>query len=54
MLGPPVHRASGRVRVELAVTAGHRPLDVVRDVRNAVTAAAGEATAVTVLVSELR
>ncbi|MEU3748905.1 MULTISPECIES: hypothetical protein [Streptomyces] len=53
-LGPPVHRASGRVRVELAVTAGRRPLDVARAARNAVTAAAGEATAVTVLVSELR
>lgn len=54
-LGPPVHRASGRVRVELAVTAGHRPLDVARAVRNAVTAAATqEATAVTVLISELR
>ncbi|MFD3664237.1 hypothetical protein ACFWVF_27220 [Streptomyces sp. NPDC058659] len=53
-LGPPVHRASGRVRVELAVTAGHRPLDVARAVRNAVTAATQEATAVTVLVSELR
>ncbi|ALO07471.1 hypothetical protein AQF52_1875 [Streptomyces venezuelae] len=53
-LGPPVHRDSGLVRVELAVTAGHRPLDVARAVRNAVTAAAREATAVTVLVSELR
>ncbi|MFF8840922.1 hypothetical protein [Streptomyces sp. NPDC015130] len=53
-LGPPVHRAPGRVRIELAVSAGHRPLDVARAVRNAVTAAAGEATAVTVLVSELR
>ncbi|WP_329624193.1 hypothetical protein OG357_30520 [Streptomyces sp. NBC_01255] len=53
-LGPPVHRASGRVRVELAVTAGHRPLDVARAVRNAVTAATQEATAVTVLISELR
>ncbi|MFE7584869.1 hypothetical protein ACFU5Y_25285 [Streptomyces gardneri] len=53
-LGPPVHRDSGRVRIELAVTAGHRPLDVARAVRNAVTAAAREATAVTVLVSELR
>ncbi|MDV5144769.1 hypothetical protein R1T08_11155 [Streptomyces sp. SBC-4] len=53
-LGPPVHRASGRVRVEVAVTAGHRPLDVARAVRNAVTAATQEATAVTVLISELR
>ncbi|MFB7585455.1 hypothetical protein [Streptomyces sp. NPDC056169] len=53
-LGPPVLRESGRVRVELAVTADHRPLDVARAVRSAVTAAAPEATAVTVLVSELR
>ncbi|WP_405852917.1 hypothetical protein OG361_09575 [Streptomyces sp. NBC_00090] len=53
-LGPPVHRAPGRVRVELAVTAGHRPLDVARAVRRAVTAAAQEATTVTVVVSELR
>ncbi|MFE4614520.1 hypothetical protein ACFRJ7_00275 [Streptomyces sp. NPDC056747] len=53
-LGPPVQRGSDGVRVELAVTAGHRPLDVARAARNAVTAAAPEATAVTVLVSELR
>ena len=53
-LGPPVRRGSGEVRVELAVTAGHRPLDVARAVRNAVTAATQEATAVTVLISELR
>ncbi|MFE1549024.1 hypothetical protein [Streptomyces sp. NPDC058718] len=53
-LGPPVRRGSDGVRVELAVTAGHRPLDVARAARSAVTAAAPEATAVTVLVSELR
>ncbi|MFC9706428.1 hypothetical protein ACFTWD_37720 [Streptomyces sp. NPDC056943] len=53
-LGPPVRRDSDGVRVELAVTAGHRPLDVARAARSAVTAAAPEATAVTVLVSELR
>ncbi|MFJ5830528.1 hypothetical protein [Streptomyces sp. NPDC093089] len=54
-LGPPVRRGpDGGVRIELAVTAGRRPLDVARAVRNAVTAAAGGATAVTVLVSELR
>ncbi|MER5711006.1 hypothetical protein [Streptomyces sp. NPDC002122] len=53
-LGPPVRRGSDGVRVEIAVTAGHRPLDVARAARNAVTAAAPEATAVTVLVSELR
>ncbi|KOG17619.1 MULTISPECIES: hypothetical protein [Streptomyces] len=54
-LGHPVHRRpDGSVRIELAVTAGRRPLDVARAARNAVTAAAGGATAVTVLVSELR
>ncbi|MFI9206564.1 hypothetical protein ACIGW7_00270 [Streptomyces sp. NPDC053253] len=53
-LGPPVRRGSDGVRVEIAVTTGHRPLDVARAAGNAVTAAAPEATAVTVLVSELR
>ncbi|WP_435056993.1 hypothetical protein [Streptomyces sp. bgisy060] len=52
--GPPVHRGPDGVRVELAVTSGHRPLDVARAVRKTVAAAAGKATAVTVLVSELR
>ncbi|MFE5715229.1 hypothetical protein ACFQ7J_30950, partial [Streptomyces sp. NPDC056501] len=45
VLGPPVRRGSDGVRVELAVTAGHRPLDVARAARSAVTAAAPEATA---------
>ncbi|WP_017238559.1 hypothetical protein [Streptomyces sp. SS] len=54
-LGHAVHRGpDGSVRIELAVTAGRRPLDVARAARNAATAAAGGATAVTVLVSELR
>ncbi|MFF0475933.1 hypothetical protein [Streptomyces sp. NPDC004284] len=52
--GPPVHRGPDQVRVELAVTTGHRPLDVARAARSAATAAAEGATAVTVLVSELR
>ncbi|MGW0117218.1 hypothetical protein [Streptomyces sp. NPDC003327] len=53
--GPPVHRGpGGEVRVELAVTAGRRALDVARAARAAVTAAAPEATAVTVLVSDVR
>ncbi|MER7952780.1 hypothetical protein ABTY59_35855 [Streptomyces sp. NPDC096079] len=52
--GPPVRRGRDEVRVELAVTAGHRPLDVARAARSAATAAAEGATAVTVLVSELR
>ncbi|WP_328945337.1 hypothetical protein OG259_31535 [Streptomyces sp. NBC_00250] len=53
-LGPPVRRGPDGVRVELAVTAGARPLDVARAVRAAVTAATPEADAVTVVVSELR
>ncbi|MFI8823292.1 hypothetical protein [Streptomyces sp. NPDC053431] len=54
VFGSPVRQDDGRLRVELAVTEGRHPLDVVRGVRAAVTAAAPEATAVTVLVSELR
>ncbi|MEF9882176.1 hypothetical protein [Streptomyces sp. P9-A4] len=53
-LGPPVRRDGEGVRLELAVTAGRRPLDVARSVRTAVTAAAPEGAAVTVVVSELR
>ncbi|MFG3344618.1 hypothetical protein ACGF1Z_06090 [Streptomyces sp. NPDC048018] len=54
VFGTPLQQREGMLRVELAVTRGRRPLDVVRAVRTAVTAAAPEATAVTVLVSELR
>ncbi|MFG2866184.1 hypothetical protein [Streptomyces sp. NPDC048338] len=54
VVGPPVDRAPGRLRVEVAVTAGRRPLDVARAVRATVTAVAPEGTAVTVLVSDLR
>ncbi|MEU9865677.1 hypothetical protein AB0D99_32885 [Streptomyces sp. NPDC047971] len=50
-LGGPLHRAPGLLRVELAVAAGHRALDVARAARTAATAAAREATTVTVLVS---
>ncbi|MGW6967367.1 hypothetical protein ACWGET_25350 [Streptomyces zaomyceticus] len=53
-LGPPVRRSADGVRVEVAVTAGARPLDVARAVRATVTAAAPEGTAVTVVVSDLR
>ncbi|MFC9343119.1 hypothetical protein ACFT0G_30270 [Streptomyces sp. NPDC057020] len=53
-LGPPVRRGPDGVRVELAVTAGARPLDVARAVRTAVTAAVPEDAAVTVVVSDLR
>ncbi|MFE5482823.1 hypothetical protein [Streptomyces sp. NPDC056527] len=50
-LGSPLHRTPGLLRVELAVSAGHRALDVARAARTAATAAAPEATTVTVLVS---
>ncbi|MFH8577877.1 hypothetical protein [Streptomyces zaomyceticus] len=53
-LGTPVRRSADGVRVEVAVTAGTRPLDVARAVRATVTAAAPEGTAVTVVVSDLR
>lgn len=53
-LGTPVRRSADGVRVEVAVTAGARPLDVARAVRATVTAAAPEGTAVTVVVSDLR
>ncbi|MFF3837312.1 hypothetical protein [Streptomyces sp. NPDC001930] len=53
-LGPPVRRGPDGVRVELAVTAGARPLDVARAVRTTVTAVAPEGAAVTVVVSDLR
>ncbi|MFD9034883.1 hypothetical protein ACFVZW_27655 [Streptomyces sp. NPDC059567] len=50
-LGSPLHRSPGLLRVELAVSTGHRALDVARAARTAATAAAPEATTVTVLVS---
>ncbi|MFE6711418.1 hypothetical protein [Streptomyces sp. NPDC057695] len=54
-LGPPVRRRPGEVRVELAVTAGSRPLDVARAVRTAVAAAVPEeGVGVGVVVSDLR
>ncbi|GGT66366.1 hypothetical protein GCM10010272_06200 [Streptomyces lateritius] len=53
-LGTPVHRGEGVLRVEVAVSVGHRALDVARAVRTAVTTTAPQATAVTVLVSEIR
>ncbi|MEU7703540.1 hypothetical protein ACF064_13430 [Streptomyces sp. NPDC015492] len=54
-LGPPVRRRPGEVRVELAVTAGSRPLDVARAVRTAVAAAGpDDGIAVGVVVSDLR
>jgi hypothetical protein len=46
-----VHIEPDRIRVELATAAGHRPLDVARAVRTAVTAAVGGAPAVAVLVT---
>ncbi|QES05427.1 hypothetical protein DEJ44_07215 [Streptomyces venezuelae] len=54
-LGPPVHRDADGLRVELAVTAGRRALDVARAARTAAATAAATGTAsVTVLVSDVR
>ncbi|MGW6459644.1 hypothetical protein ACWF94_27590, partial [Streptomyces sp. NPDC055078] len=52
-LGSALHLASDHVRVEVATAAGHRPLDVVRAVRQAVTAALGDGRPVSVLVTAL-
>jgi hypothetical protein len=46
-----VHIEPDRIRVELATAAGHRPLDVARAVRTAVTAAVRGTPAVAVLVT---
>ncbi|MEU6881158.1 hypothetical protein [Streptomyces sp. NPDC046712] len=54
VLGTAVHRGPEMLRVEVAVAAGHRALDVARAVRTTATATAPEGTAVTVLVSEIR
>ncbi|MGW6569442.1 hypothetical protein [Streptomyces sp. NPDC054975] len=54
VLGTPVHRAPGALRVELAVGVNHRSLDVARAVRARVAETAPGATAVTVLVAEIR
>ncbi|MDT9691674.1 hypothetical protein Q5762_25685 [Streptomyces sp. P9(2023)] len=54
VLGRPVHRTPGALRVELAVFPGHRALDVARAARTRAAEAAPAATAVTVLVAEIR
>ncbi|MFE3126566.1 hypothetical protein ACFXHD_24440 [Streptomyces hydrogenans] len=54
VLGPPVHRAGGAVRVEFAVAAEHPPAEVARAAHAAAAAAAPEGAAVTVLVTEVR
>ncbi|MFF9014325.1 hypothetical protein ACF09C_15320 [Streptomyces sp. NPDC014870] len=54
VLGAPVHRSPGALRVELAVAAGHRALDVARAARTRAAGAAPGATAVTVLVADVR
>ncbi|MFI6283860.1 hypothetical protein ACIBCM_03710 [Streptomyces sp. NPDC051018] len=51
VLGVPVHRAADHVRVEVAVAHGHRPPEVVRAVREAVSAALGDGRPVSVLVT---
>lgn len=53
-LGSPVHRTPGALRMELAVAAGHRALDVARAARARAAETAPEGTAVTVLVSEIQ
>ncbi|MFI6683334.1 hypothetical protein [Streptomyces sp. NPDC050485] len=50
-LGPPVHTAAGHIRLELATTPPHQPLEVARAVRAAVATAAPEAKSVAVLVT---
>ncbi|MFJ3583684.1 hypothetical protein ACIPPS_15815 [Streptomyces sp. NPDC090127] len=54
VLGSPLHRTPGALRIELAVAAGHRALDVARAARARAAGTAPEGTAVTVLVSELQ
>ncbi|MFJ8307445.1 MULTISPECIES: hypothetical protein [unclassified Streptomyces] len=50
-LGPPVHTAAGHIRLELATTPPHHPLEVARAVRNAVATATPEAKSVAVLIT---
>ncbi|TQK43694.1 hypothetical protein FBY35_5167 [Streptomyces sp. SLBN-118] len=50
-LGTAVHFAPDHVRVEVATASGHRPLEVVRAVREAVTAALADGRPVSVLVT---
>ncbi|MER0444909.1 hypothetical protein ABR738_10075 [Streptomyces sp. Edi4] len=50
-LGPPVHRADGHIRVELASAPPHNPLEVGRAVRTAVGRAVPDADSVAVLVT---
>ncbi|MFE7414334.1 hypothetical protein [Streptomyces laurentii] len=50
--GPPLQRTSAHVRIEVAVTTGHRALTVARALRTALTEAAPDGPGVTVLISE--
>ncbi|MEU4497275.1 hypothetical protein AB0F96_28460 [Streptomyces sp. NPDC023998] len=52
-LGTPVHLAPDHVRVEVATASGHRPLEVVRAVREAVTAALADGRPVSVLITSV-
>lgn len=52
-LGTPVHLAPDHVRVEVATASGHRPLEVVRAVREAVTAALADGRPVAVLITSV-
>ncbi|GGT24870.1 hypothetical protein [Streptomyces purpureus] len=53
-LGPSVHRAPDHLRVELAVSAGHRPPTVVHAVRRAAETAQPRPLPVTVLITQVR
>ncbi len=52
-LGAPVHSAADHVRVELATEADHRPLTVVRAVRDAVSTTLADGRPVSVLITAL-
>ncbi|MEU6949172.1 hypothetical protein ABZ957_28645 [Streptomyces sp. NPDC046316] len=54
VLGFPVRRTTGTLRLELAVARGHRALDVARAARTRAAATAPEVEEITVLVSEIR
>ncbi|MFD7015584.1 hypothetical protein [Streptomyces sp. NPDC059928] len=50
-LGSPVHTTAGHIRLELATTPPHHPLEVARAVRSAVAAVVPEAESVAVLIT---
>ncbi|MER6998378.1 hypothetical protein [Streptomyces sp. NPDC000410] len=52
-LGAPVHMEESHTRIELATAPGHRPLEVARSVREAVTPLLPSATPVTVVITDV-